>query len=561
MKNTLVVALAALSLLACGPSTSSGPQLWPLAVDADPLKVTPTLDTAKAVTVDVPRTGGTVTTTGADGTLYTLTLPEAALLEAVTVTMTPVSSLGGLPFGDGAYGVQLEPEGQRFAGAVTLTITPPMDVPVGQQVPIGWSGAANVVSLATVAPDQAEFQLSLAHFSGYALLLATKGFDATLEGVRHRFGGSEEDRVTSAAAEAAQKAREKRFAGGEDASLDLSSLFAEYESKVLQPRRDAALASCANARLYLSSEWAYERQRAMAGLMGSSFWNPSEALEFVARACMKEEFELCRDQHLITRILPAYLQLDRQCQLLGLYDPAVLTSFPPLFLSDVQEYLGKCLAFDLDLTSNVTFAKGTGGEQHTTKEDVHARASAKFTLPADGKYAPNLPQPIVLNGALIQGDVAALTASNYQVTYDHCSTVNSTTPKNGQLAIAYLRFTPQSGGPAQRALVQDFSVSPLLVPNLSEFNVTLQTYDATGTPSCSSPTTTTITESWSTTAGQPLLDRYPHPQLGHAVDGWTVNAGNATLATKDISFSDDNGAAGLAVVHAHLELIHTPAAQ
>lgn len=561
MKNTLVVALAALAVSACGPSTSSGPQLWPLTVDADPLEVTPTLDASKAVTVDVPRTGGTVTTTGADGTVYTLTIPEAALLEAVTVTMTPVSSLGGLPFGDGAYGVQLEPEGQRFAGAVTLTITPPMDVPVGQQVPIGWSGAANVVSLATVTPDKAEFQLSLAHFSGYALLLAKKGFNATIEGVRNRFGGSEEDRLTSAVAEAAQKAREKIFAGGEEAGLDFTSLFAEYESKVLQQRKDAAMDSCANARLYLSSEWAYERQRALVGLMGSSFWNPSEAIEYVARACMKEEFELCRDQHIITRILPAYLQLDRQCQLLGLYEPTVLTSFPPPFLTDVQEYLGKCLAFDLDLTSDVTYVKGTGGAEHTTKEAVHGRAPAKFSLPADGKYAPNLPAIIVLNGALIQGGAAPLTASNYMVTYERCSTVNSTTPKNGQLVVGYLLFTPQSGGPAQRALVQDFLVSPLLNPNLSEYNVTLQTYDAASTPSCSSPTTTTITESWSTTAGQPLLDRYPNSQLGTGIDGWTVSSGNATLATKDVTFTDGDATTGMAVVHAHLELLHTPAAQ
>lgn len=561
MKHTLVVALAALAVSACGPSTSSGPQLWPLTVDPDPLKVTPTLDRSKAVTVDVPRTGGTVTTTGADGTVYTLTLPEAALLEAVTVTMTPVSSLDGLPFGDGTYGVQLEPEGQRFAGAVTLTITPPMDVPVGQQVPIGWSGAANVVSLATVAPDKAEFQLSLAHFSGYALLLAKKGFDATIEGARHRFGGSEEDRITSAVAEAAQRAREKSFAGGEEAGLDFSSLFAEYESKVLQPRKDAALASCANAKLYLSSEWAYERQRALVGLMGSSFWNPAEALEFVARACMKEEFELCRDQHIITRILPAYLQLDRQCQLLGLYDPTVLTSFPPPFLTDVQEYLGKCLAFDLDLTSDVTYVKGTGGAEHTTKESVHGRAPAKFTLAATGQYASNLPALIVLNGALIQGEAAPLSSSNYMVTYARCSTVNSTTPKDGQLVVAYLLFTPQSGGPAQRALVQDFLVSPLLTPNLSEFNVTLQTYSSTSTPSCSSPTTTSITESWSTTGGQALLNRYPNPQLGTGIDGWTVNSGNATLATKDVSFTDGDATTGMAVVHAHLELLHTPAAQ
>ncbi|MEW6432098.1 MAG: hypothetical protein AB1730_11380 [Myxococcota bacterium] len=558
----LTLAFAALSLLACGPTAPSGPQLYPLAVDPNPLTVTPTLDAAKAVTVDVPRSGGTVTTTAADGTVYTLTLPEAALLEDVTVTMTPVTALAGLPFGDGVYGVQLEPEGQRFAGAVTLTITPPMDVPVNQQLPIGWSGAGNVVSLATVNPEKAAFELTLAHFSGYALLLAKKGMSATIEGARHRLGGTEEDRFTSAVAEAAQKAREKIFSGGEEAGLDFTTLLAEYEAKVLQQRKDAAGDSCANARLYLSSEWAYERQRALLGLMSSSFWNPSEALEFVARACMKEEFELCRDNHIITRILPAYLQLDRQCQLLGMYDPTEQTSFPPIFLLDVQEYLGKCLAFDLDLTSSVTFVKGQGGEEHTTKETVHARSPSKFTLPADGKYAPNLPLPVVAAGALISGGPAPLTSSDYMVTYERCSTVNSATPKAGQLRVGFLLFSRQAGGPAQRALVQDFTVSPVLTPNLSEYDVTLRTYDATGNPTCHTPMPATLVESWSTTAAQRLFDRFPFPELGVGITGWTVANGNATLATKDVSFTDgDAMGAGMAVVNAHLEVIHTPAAQ
>jgi hypothetical protein len=554
VKNLLVLSM--LALAACGPSASSG--LYPLTVDAAPFTVTPTLDASKAVTVDVPRSGGTVTTTGADGTVYTLTIPESALLEAVTVTMTPVTALTGLPFGDGVYGVQLEPEGTRFADLVTLAITPPADVPVNQQLPIGWSGSTNVVSLAPVDPAKQAFELKLAHFSGYALLRATKGINATLEGVRHRLGGSEEDRISSAVAEATQRERQRQLMGEAEAPLDLSGLMSEYETKVLGPRKEAAASSCAAARLYLSSEWSYERQRALLGMMGSSLWNPSEALELVGRACMKEEFELCRDQHIITRILPAYLQLDRQCQLLGLYDPGNQTSFPPLFLFEVQDYLGKCLSFDLDFTSSVTFTEGTGGDDHTTKESVHARTPAKFSLPADGKYAANLPPTIVLNGALINGDLKPLQSSNYMVTYQRCSTVNSTTPADGQLMVGYLLFSSQSGGPAQRALVQDFTVSTVLQQNLSKYNVTRRALTST---TCNLLDTVDRVESWSSTAAKPLFDRYPHPDLGVGINQWTVMNGSDILATKDISFTDGDPTSGLAIVTANLILFHTPAAQ
>lgn len=545
--------LFTISLAACGPSASSGPQLYPLTVDANPLTVTPTLDSARAVTVDVPRSGGSVTATGADGTVYTLTLPEAALLEDVTVTMTPVTKLDGLPLGDGAFGVQLEPEGQRFADLVTLTIAPPSSVPVAEQLPIGWSGASNVVSLAVVDPAQKAFTLKLAHFSGYALLLAKKGMSASIEGVRHRFGGTAEDRLNSAMAEQAQRARE-RLEGGSAADLDLTSLMTQYEEQVLKPRLAAASMSCANAKLFLSSMFGYERQRQLLGLQGSAFFQPSRALELVARACMKEEFELCRDEHIITRVLPVYLQLDRQAQLLGLYDPVEMTTLPPFFLQEVQDFVRRCLSFELDLTSSYQFQAGQSGDSRTVVENVHVRAAAVFTLPADGIYAPSLPQVIVLNGALITGTAAPLTSSGYSVTYPTCSVVNSVTEQQGQLGVAYLLFTPKAGGPAQRAQVEDFLVSPTIVPSMTKYNVTLKSPGANG---CMTSSTVDRFENWSFQAWEAIVEAAPHQELGVAIRNWDV-AGGDILATKDLSFAKGDQVQGRTTGTATLVLFHRP---
>ena len=51
-----------------------------------------------------PGSGGTLNTTGGDGTKYTLKVPAGAVLSPVTVTMTPLSSVGGLGMSGGLVG-------------------------------------------------------------------------------------------------------------------------------------------------------------------------------------------------------------------------------------------------------------------------------------------------------------------------------------------------------------------------------------------------------------------------------------------------------------------------
>lgn len=55
------------------------------------------LDSDRAVSVEVPLEGGRVAATGADGTIYELTIPAGALLEPTRITLTPVRQISGLP--------------------------------------------------------------------------------------------------------------------------------------------------------------------------------------------------------------------------------------------------------------------------------------------------------------------------------------------------------------------------------------------------------------------------------------------------------------------------------
>lgn len=63
----------------------------------------------------------------------------------------------------------------------------------------------------------------------------------------------------------------------------------------------------------------------------------------VAAACNREEYELCRDNHIITRMLPYYLGVSRQAELLGID----ATTLAPVWQQDTKAAVDKCLNFKL----------------------------------------------------------------------------------------------------------------------------------------------------------------------------------------------------------------------
>src|SRR5687768_10187741 len=70
--------------------------------------------------------GATLSSTGPDGTVYTLKVPDGALTTETTVTMTPWKSATGTGIAGGRpFGVRLTPSGTEFLLPVTLRINTP----------------------------------------------------------------------------------------------------------------------------------------------------------------------------------------------------------------------------------------------------------------------------------------------------------------------------------------------------------------------------------------------------------------------------------------------------
>lgn len=142
----------------------------PFGGPGSPVTVAPVLDSAHMGTkLFVAGIAGTLSTTGADGTVFTLTVPPDALLGNELITMTPVSSLAGVPVSGGLLAaVQLEPDGLQFLAPVTLTIQPPADIPIDQQIGLSYLAAGQDLALAQLANSNT-ITFNVVHFTGYGV--------------------------------------------------------------------------------------------------------------------------------------------------------------------------------------------------------------------------------------------------------------------------------------------------------------------------------------------------------------------------------------------------------
>ena len=132
-----------------------------------PRSVTPALDTADAVSAMItPESGGTLSTTGSDGTGYTLSVPEGALTGPEQITMTPIRSLRGTGLSQPVLaGADLEPSGLVLLKDVTLTITPPRPIPLSEQHGFVYEAGGQDFHRYPLALDKSKIEFQLMHFS------------------------------------------------------------------------------------------------------------------------------------------------------------------------------------------------------------------------------------------------------------------------------------------------------------------------------------------------------------------------------------------------------------
>jgi hypothetical protein len=125
------------------------------------------VDEGRAARKTIDETGGVLTTTGADGVVYTLTIPAGALSEPTEIAIYPVSKFAQNLFSGGLdAGAHMTPEGQLFAKPVTLAMQLKTAPNPADTWGFGYEGDAVEPHLVPMTVTGSTVSMKLRHFSG-----------------------------------------------------------------------------------------------------------------------------------------------------------------------------------------------------------------------------------------------------------------------------------------------------------------------------------------------------------------------------------------------------------
>jgi hypothetical protein len=344
---TLTVATFASACVGGNPGGSSGTTGGANATLLTPhaKSVSVTLDSTKAATALIPVTGGTITATGADGSVFTLTIPDKALGGDEMITMTPLGAVNGLPFKGGLVaGVQLEPDGLELFQMATLTIKPAKAVPIAMQVAVSYHGTGD--NLYMLPLDRvAGISMHILHFSGYSVASGITGE------IEEQAKNPPTDAADQAAQQIAAEAnaaivalREAAQAGqplSKEVADKLNGTMNRWFDQVVEAKVAAAQADYTLTDDAMDSAAAWLQMLQYLGSEDSHRAHVDRLtaqLEALKKAYEKALSDRCTSRHDVSAVL-ALIALERRYQLLG-----IKTSADPGPLDTVK----KCLRFELD---------------------------------------------------------------------------------------------------------------------------------------------------------------------------------------------------------------------
>lgn len=152
--------------------------------EANPLNLEISLEQDNTVT-DLIRHDeeGSLSVTASDGTLYTLSIPAAALLSPAEISMTPLDQVGNLPIDEAiANGVLLEPDGLVFIKPATLTIQFPPSTELEVALGFGTFTAGEDFHFKPSKLQEQIVTLEVNHFSAVGVITVGGGRDGSSEG-------------------------------------------------------------------------------------------------------------------------------------------------------------------------------------------------------------------------------------------------------------------------------------------------------------------------------------------------------------------------------------------
>lgn len=282
-------------------------------------------------------TGGSVSATGPDGTVYRLEVPAGALLMDTPITMTPLADVTGYPFAaepERRVGVQLAPNGLEFQTSATLMIEPQGGVPQGSVAMLSYRAQGRDAGVELPDESADGLTLSIDHFSGYTAVWPIK--EAEWRQLARQKQELAEWRMTSELNALLAFRRGMILAGADPrtiySDLDLAREYMpQYVSDILQPRLEAAGVGCSEGQRAIATWFGFWRTLQLLGLAEDPAFFPTIGLTTYTNAndlpeavllntvttCQREALARCLATGDFFGLYRVYFSLQRVVELLG----------------------------------------------------------------------------------------------------------------------------------------------------------------------------------------------------------------------------------------------------
>lgn len=343
--------------------------------------VTPTSDSGRSVTKTVSPDGGTVSTTGADGTVYTLSFSKDSLGSDQVITMTPLAAVNNLPGKHPlAAGVQLDPQGLQLGQPATLTIKLATPIPPANQLSFASEDSGVDFHLYQQTYDPQTITMKIVHFTEYGVFpgsasdlfaqmkYGTLSYQSLAEQFRAALGAMHQAQVMAAPEPYTWNQIESQFVAVQEAW---------YQQKVL-PQMELAVDANANddqVNAAISEVFQWEHSIQLLGVENADLDAEWVKLQDMVKQAIvnayARAYTRCVNNHDLAQI-SRLSQLAHFMALMG-YDVSTGTNF----IADYQ----KCWRFELDV--DATYTSHASGNGTTLDTSGHVQVMA-LPLVLDG---------------------------------------------------------------------------------------------------------------------------------------------------------------------------------
>jgi hypothetical protein len=357
---------------------------------ADPLNLQISSDATTAVTKDIDPAGGSISAKGADGTVYTLTIPADDLAMTTEITMTPISQVAGIPEEAGVahtFGVLFEPNGLTLGLPATLTITLPASLGTDPAAMLTFHGGGDEAGFQYYDQSDTTLTTSIDHFSGITFE-SPFVIDSIPPTLRMKFYSQSEaeERLSSEIASMLGLIRQDEILGVEPPMtvLELAqSALGAFKRLVISPRVAVADKSCDNATHAMEAYLSYQRVRQLLGvgddprfaLVGAGLSVPAALVDLAVEVCFQEAYATCAATGDFPSLATYYLTfLERAALLRG--------DTPSEYVTLADGYLARCGRWRVHVMTTIDMP-------NAGIDPYHNEASREFFVqwtPGDGTY-------------------------------------------------------------------------------------------------------------------------------------------------------------------------------